>query len=163
MKTLEELKLLVVSSFDSDAMPGEIVDSSPNRISAEPELQEIMSELQGKHWKQVKTPFVADHFDALPLLTEAAFRFYLPAYILASLNMFNSRENPLFPFVVYALNPVSKEGNLEQSLCKVFNNFKPKQTEAIVAFLEFAAYGVPDPFKVSAASIALDMYWRKRN
>jgi len=51
----------------------------------DPECDQILKAFGGRDWKEVSSETVRKFADALPLFTPAAFRYYLPAYMLASL------------------------------------------------------------------------------
>jgi hypothetical protein len=52
---------------------------------SDPECDQILKAFGGRDWKEVPSKTVRTFADALPLFTPAAFRYYLPAYMLASL------------------------------------------------------------------------------
>jgi hypothetical protein len=80
---IDGLRKTIIAAFSASPYPGDeqiCADQSAN----DPECQEIAAAFRGKHWKDVSVEMVREHADALPLLTPAAFRYFLPAYMVAS-------------------------------------------------------------------------------
>lgn len=51
----------------------------------DPECDQIAESFRGKMWRKLPAGVIRGFADSLPLFTPAAFRYYLPAYMLASL------------------------------------------------------------------------------
>lgn len=77
-------------------------------------------------WKEVPASVVEYHFDSLPLFTPRAFRYFLPAYIMASLT---DPESNVPEFLFYSLEASGIE------LVRV-REFTETQRSVVVAYLE---------------------------
>lgn len=55
------------------------------RAGEDPECDQIAESFRGKNWRELPAGVIRGFADSLPLFTPAAFRYYLPAYMLASL------------------------------------------------------------------------------
>lgn len=116
----------------------------------DPECDRILKAFRGRDWKEISTETVRKFADALPLFTPAAFRYYLPAYMLTSLeegggNPFSSAEpdsgfdnGDVMDFVLFRLTlPESVED------CSYFleraQQFSRSERSAIARYLETVA------------------------
>jgi hypothetical protein len=81
---LADLRAALTAAFAAARHPGDDALVSGD-VSYDPEYRDVAKAFAGKHWSDLSFRFVHDHRDALPLLTPAAFRFFVPAYLLACL------------------------------------------------------------------------------
>jgi hypothetical protein len=79
---LEQLRLDIVQAFAQTPYPGDDALVLGD-ASYDPEYREVAAAFRRKQWRQLSPAFVHQHRDVLPLLSPAAFRYFLPAYLLA--------------------------------------------------------------------------------
>ena len=101
--------------------------SAPDVYDDSAELEEA---LRGKHWRDVSRDTVYEHRLDLALLSPEGFRFYLPAWLLAALEDWESRALLLSFFKV-----TRGSGTFEKAL----SNFSIAEREALRAFFEYMA------------------------
>jgi hypothetical protein len=78
------------------------------------ESGETVHVFAGRHWKELPLEFLSAHLMKLSNLTPEAFRYYLPAYLLASLRRLSPAEAEkgavnIPETVVYHLSPAGRE------------------------------------------------------
>jgi hypothetical protein len=150
-----DLPALIRSAFATASHPGgdALVIGA---VDYDPEYREIASAFARKDWRELSPAFVHEHRDALPLLTPAAFRFFLPAYLLACLEAEQDLDTaPLN--VVLSLTPPA---GVTAAFADRAAAFTAAEASAICAYLETAPNleGLPD------ASVARALhYWRARS
>jgi hypothetical protein len=89
----------------------------------------------GKRWTEVTSDMVRVHSQALPLLTPSAFRHYLPAYIMATIDAPDSEA--LRDFVVFNLAPPRRPTGRNADFFQArAGQFSTAEREAIRSFLE---------------------------
>ncbi len=110
-------------------------------------------------------PILADSGQSLSFLTSAAFRFYLPGYLLAAVRHY--RDADLIPMIiVHSLTaPAVRESNDMRRFLRLADQFTPAQGAAILAFLnhmeEWAATGVVSSFSAEEPRIAAERFWSR--
>ncbi len=87
----------------------------------------------GVRWWSASSKIIDDNYDNLPLLTPEAFHYYFPAFLLRSLERFES-DNQTLAFTVYSLSPTKKSRNDPWYSTRV-NLFTPEQVSVIRKFL----------------------------
>lgn len=134
MSELEETVRASIARAFARAKPPpdeQIVVAEPRE---DPECAEIAEAFQGKHWEDVSAAVIQHHADSLPLLTPLAFRYYLPAYMLASLE---SPRDDFYPddilsFLLFDLVPPRRRSARAQL-------FSADERRAIAAYLKLVA------------------------
>jgi hypothetical protein len=118
------------------------------------EGQEVADFLRGKRWKDVtltslQSEYVGDGSACLGFLSPAAFRYYLPAYMLIAVDHYYNAD-VIADSAWSSLNPSYPEGTemwlwWHERVCE----FSSEQIRAIVGFLRFldAAYGEAYPLQ----------------
>jgi hypothetical protein len=128
---------------------------SEDNIVNHPEYSEpfeVLTILKGRKWQDLEFREIIYLQQNLPNLTDISFRYYIPAFIIASLDY---RSGDLETFVVYSLEPpsVSDSQDLE-----VFRNrmsgFTKSQRMVIYKYLKGYYKSDPDP-----ASERTLQYW----
>jgi hypothetical protein len=94
------------------------------------ECEDVAARLGGKHWTEVTPAVLRTVTDGLPLLSRAAFRHYLPAFMTHALD--DPREAAGGYGLVLALKP--RRGTDFEARVQ---GFTKEQGEAIAAFLEW--------------------------
>jgi hypothetical protein len=130
------------------------------------EQAEIEAAFKGLHWREVPLEVLNCHQSALSFFSPEAFRFYLPAFMLASLGV-PRWPSDLLPAgvgiknaVIWSLDPPKEMSWKPRSdptvawFLERMSGFNPEQKAAIRTFLSFA--GSRD------AKVALARYWEPR-
>ncbi len=155
---LNELRELIRSTFKPVLVPkDQICSSSKERISCDPELQEIITFFDGKKWTQIQPSQLVKFHDSLPFLTNEAYHAFLPAYLMASLESTRA-SNPIASCTIYSLNALHYRINLNHEVER-FQLFNPMQKATIKRFLEYLRdAGLGDSHDITKA---LKSYWEK--
>jgi hypothetical protein len=159
---LEALKQEIEAAFAGVPYPGDEhiaysnIDFDGSRVAAA---------FKGKHWKEL-TPDEL-HWNEMNFLSPAGLHFYLPAYLLASLEDYNGTLNEdIRPLSVYGLTlndeDTPRNRRIRESQLKEFAAFSPAQKRAIRAFLEYARDEWTDEFPGGdEPKQALERYWSR--
>lgn len=130
MKTpLNQLRLGILETFPKTESPDIndlIVDESADAL-------EIRSSLLGIPWWLVKDETIRRNFENLPLLTPNAYHYYLPAFIISSVQHFEP-DNLILVHTVFSLAPFKTP--IDDSRFKARRDlFTPAEVRIIVQFL----------------------------
>jgi hypothetical protein len=171
---LAAVKALIEDAFASGVYPGDWCLTN-SREGTEPRLLE--EDFRGKtDWRTVDPAFLDQAPDgfgtALNFFSDEAFRFYLPAYLLADLDGRLCQADVLFA-LTHGFDNASREKRInprrygertwfEHARYK-FAMFNAKEVKAIVAYLRYklGASGVTDREK-GCITEALANYWTAR-
>lgn len=98
------------------------------------ECQDLRKTFANKNWKNIDRKIIEKNYDQLPLFSAEAFHYFLPSYLIYSLENFNN--NFVLEFTIYALNPSKKDlkGSFEYWKER-FQYFSIEQMETIYQFL----------------------------
>ncbi|MEZ4299566.1 MAG: DUF6714 family protein [Polyangiaceae bacterium] len=118
-------------AFCSLSYPG---DGGLTTAPGHPEAQEVADAFRGKHWKDVSLDMLFAHRLSLPLLSNEAFRFYLPAYLLAAV-LHADEVDTLRENVFYMLTPPTSEPQAS-SFAERIKGLDTAQTGAVQRFVE---------------------------
>lgn len=134
----ESLRQQIERSFESTEYPGHdklVYDNTGYHL----ECSEIATAFKDKHWKDIPLDLLRYHSAALSFFTPEAYSFFLPAYLLATLDDYF--EADVIPgSVIFSLIPptdpqdVAIYGELSRRRLQAL---RPEQREAIRSFLEF--------------------------
>ncbi len=135
MQSADVVKRKVIEAFAGTPNPGD-EKLCADQSGYDPECQEIAAAFKGKQWKDVTVEMVRKYGDALPLFTPAAFRYLLPAYVLAVINSYYdvdvARDGVLFN-----LTPPKKQDGWEWDFFWTrAQKFNQREADAISSFLE---------------------------
>jgi hypothetical protein len=167
---LQELKQRIHSAFAEVPYPGDtnLRDSNEGQ---EPFLLE--QEFQGKHdWRTLSAELIDQAPDgfasALSFFSIAAFRFYLPAYLLADLDGQLVYTDPVF-YLTYGLTNITREvevnpkryGTLTwfEYVSTRFSVFTPTQAAAIASYLNVKLDEDSTDFEREQIQQALRNFW----
>ena len=109
------------------------------------ESQDVADAFCARSWQEMSLELTHEHNDSWCFLTPAAYRYFLPAYIYASLQLYNDPAS-LEESVLYSLTP-PKEGERHEKYEERMQGFSPAQRRAIRSFLEFIKEDHPDEFE----------------
>ena len=137
-------------------------------------------------WRSVEAGFLDDHANALSFFSEAGFRYFLPAYLVADLLGLLYTADPLFhlthgfsdwttevpagdrTFVIghgktAFINPrrYGAMTTYDYARCRL-SVFTREEADAIAAYLEFKRDSDPDVIDKRAIDAALDSFWLER-
>jgi hypothetical protein len=167
----DALKDLIRNAFSKVDYPGDWCLRGSNE-GDEPYLLE--KEFAGKSdWRQLDPSFLDQAPDgygsALSFFSDEAFRFYLPAYLIADINGGLDRVTPVF-HLTHGLTDDSKTEKVNprrygertwfETARYEFAVFDRAQAAAIVAYLEFMRER--DEFSRAEIDQAIKNYWRDR-
>ena len=95
---------------------------------------EIAAAFRGKDWRSIWRETVRDHATALPLFTPAAFRYFLPAYMIACLDGYDDLD--VAPdSVLFNLTPPNQRSGDEVNFSARTQRFTRVEREAVASFL----------------------------
>jgi hypothetical protein len=152
-----DLRAAIASAFEAASCPGDDALVSGD-VSYDPEYRDVADAFAGKHWRELSPSFVREQRDALPLLTPAAFRFFLPAFLLACAD--GEQDLDTAPLnVALSLTPPDHGRAATTSFAERTQPFTPAEASAICAYLDASPRleGLPD----GSTARALE-YWRSR-
>ena len=169
MSSKDELKELITKAFADVLFPGGRLSNS--NFGDEPLLLE--REFLGKSNWQSLTPEFLDqapdgYASALSFFSDKAFRFYIPAYIIAAVDQRLERADPEF-HLCHRLTNATKDKVINELLYgkltwfehtkKKFSLFDRPQADAIIAYLRFCK----GDSKNREIQQALNNYWLIRD
>lgn len=172
------------AAFDANAFPGERYLQGSFEGS-EP-YDEVGPFEQIKDWKNIDAKFMDEHYSALSFFSEAGFRFFLPAYLIADLKGELMTADPLL-HLTHGFSDFSVEAPtggrtfvIKSGKSRLMNPrrygamtsfdyarfhlsiFTREEAGAIIAYLKYQyahdEYGIHRP----AIQAALDLYWLDR-
>ena len=167
----EAVKALIHEAFAGNAYPGDWCLRGSDE-GEEPYLLE--EEFKGKaDWRTLDAAFIDRAPDgygsALNFFSDEAFRFYLPAYLVADIDGKLARHQPSFQ-LVHGLDDASRAVKINPRRYgertwwdykrSQFAMFTREEVRAIVAYLELVA--ARDEFDRPRIEQALAAYWRPR-
>jgi hypothetical protein len=165
----EQVKALIRCAFADTPYPGD--DALVRSVGDEPdEVVELFR--RRDDWRVLTADFVdragAASPSALSFFSAGAFRFYLPAYLIADLDGKLVYSDPLF-YLYYGVDeatraqPVNLTGAATTTWWQVqqqhFAGFTSQEAAAIVAYLRFRAAGDEPDFSRRSIQEALKNYW----
>lgn len=128
------VKAALFAAFADTPYPGDgniVVDQSV----FDPESTEVVSAFAGMRWEDISVEMVRRFKEALPLFTPVAFRFYLPAYMVACVDASYDVDVAL-DSVLFNLTPRMPQSEWQRDFfqARVEGFFRP-QVDAIRSFL----------------------------
>ncbi len=153
----EELQQRVKSAFALATYPGDdqlVVVTGGAHL----ECEQIRAAFQGKRWQHLPLKFLRYHASSLSFLTPEAFRYYLPAFLLAALQSYKKAD--MVPFsLVFHLTPPA-EGDPERSrFDQVVTGLTQEQKVVIATFLQYMLEEHAGDFPLGDVQTALERYW----
>ncbi len=149
----EQVRQAIRQAFADVPYPGDdAIASRPEH----PDGAEVIRDFKGYGWREVPRGILCYHYSSLSRFSDAALRFYLPAYLLAALEC----NDNIVEFTVHHLDPDLDDPDLEKWSKARFAVFRPAERHAIRLFLEYVRdepeYGLEE-----SARQALEEYWAK--
>ena len=81
----DAVRTKIMDAFADAPYPGDD-NLVVNQSGQDPECREIAAAFVSKRWEDVSPDMLREHAQALPIFTPSAFRYYLPAYMIASID-----------------------------------------------------------------------------
>ncbi len=188
MVSIEVVVERITDSFESLEYPGDlniVYDNTGTHL----ECMEVQQAFQGKHWCEVTDEVLLRQNAGLFFMTPAAFRFYLPAYLLFVVQAFD--QSDVLPettvqcltlpveadalakanFFLWSSNSIQTEltefllkeiGHSNQKVHKFverISGFNYQQGQAIRSYLEHLTVYHEDYFLFNELRIAIERYW----
>lgn len=128
----EALKAKVAAAFADVPRPAaaELVRCGCRECAA------LAKSFAGVDWRGAGAELLDQNYDQLPLFSPAAFRHYLPAYLLYSLEHFEYAG--VCQFTLYQLTPDKETEGSAAHYTERFSLFTPAQMDAVYDFLALA-------------------------
>jgi hypothetical protein len=130
---LEILKQKIISSFADVPYPKDEI--APHECD---ECRDVRRTFANKNWKTIEPQILGGNFGIIPLFSPEAFHYFLPAYLIYSLDHFSEKYDTVCEFTIYAVTPDKK------SIKKYFDYWREKfkdftleQMDCIYEFLDF--------------------------
>lgn len=130
----ENLRLEIEAAFADTKYPGDdrlVYDNSGYHL----ECNEIAAAFRGKDWRELSVEMLRYHAQSLAFMTPEAYRFYLPAYLIAAALHYD--EADIIPdAVVFNLIPPSEDWLFHMYRQKM-QGLTAAQRRAIRSWLQF--------------------------
>ena len=184
MLTKSQVEEKIHTAFGKNEYPGD--DYLLGSTEGSEPLEEIQPFIGQLDWTEIPTSVLDSHSGSLNFFSEAGYRFYLPAYLIADLNGDLEYADPVFSLTQGFSNiSVSHEIggkkftrttgkdafiNPKRYGGLTFENyahfrlsvFDREQAQAIVNYLEFKRYNDPQGLEQDQIRAALESFWYER-
>jgi hypothetical protein len=172
VRSAETIKTLIQNAFADTPYPGD--DALVRSAGDEPD--EVVDLFRGRtDWRALSPDFVdragAASPSALSFFSAGAFRFYLPAYLIADLDGKLVYSDPLF-YLYHGLDQETRSGRVNVPGQGVstwwdvqqehFAGFTVREAAAIVAYLRWRAAGEELELFRRGVQEALESYWLEK-
>lgn len=167
MQQLSKIKALIYKAFADVEPPPPWCISSSHEGDEPEKLRQDFAEVP--NWTALSSSFLDQTPDgygsALSFFSDEAFRYYLPAFLIADLSSDLDRADPVFHLTYGLDNSASKKVNPRRYGDRTFGDrarhrfslFSPEQCSAIAAYLRYRA--LSDDLAAHSIQQALDNYW----
>jgi hypothetical protein len=154
-KSVRQLTEGVRQAFWGVAYPGDdalLVEDSFDCL----ELEKLQSQEWNSHWAKVPDEMIEWHANSLAFLSPEAYRFYLPAFILYTLQK-PEATSPVLPYLIYDLLATA-EGKRACHRRRIAV-MSPEQKRAVLDFLKYVRDELKDVMCVQEAAAAIAIHW----
>ena len=124
---IDALEAKITRAFDAQPIPSGIVTHQCE------ECERLSADFRSVAWPDLPEAVIEQHSADLPLLSPAAFAYYVPAYLRFALHDFN-RDSRVLQFLVYNIAP-SDDENPEWKRER-FRYFTREQADVLQEFLQ---------------------------
>jgi hypothetical protein len=154
--TVEDLAKEIESAFQDVTYPGDdnLVYDNSGRYW---DVREAAQAFKSQHWKTIPLKVIVSNRDHLPFLTPAAFHFFLPAFLLASL-LHPVEADTLNDNLIYLLTPPDETDRRKNWLLSIANKSSSEQKAVIIAFMKFKMEEEPAMYE-DDAKVAIE-FWK---
>ncbi|RLJ20787.1 hypothetical protein DJ031_04565 [bacterium endosymbiont of Escarpia laminata] len=166
MKNLnhEDLVKMITNAFSGSVYPGD--DALVPHFDRDLERQRIMEFFKRKRWEDLSFQSIDSGYQGegsvcLYFMTTEALRYYLPAYMVITLDEFDDAEF-FADTVVRTLTPPEAGSEDFKQFIAWAASFSQEQREAVKQYLLYMSENHADDFQLEGApDIALNRFWRK--
>lgn len=151
--SVADLVSKVRAAFESVPYPG---DDDLCGSDQGDEAAEYALEFRGADWRTLDPAFLSRNSAALSFLTPAAFRYFLPAYLVADLYGESGNADPVFHLTQALLDPGD---DLHSWTRQRMSAVQGAERAAVIAYLEWMSGR--DDWTRQSIEPALEGYWRK--
>ena len=131
---IDNLRARIIAAFSSVPRPSK-ENIARHQCEKCEELRNVFGRLR---WEAIEPEILEKYYSKLSLFTPQAFRYFLPAYLLQSLEGFND-ENIVCQFTIYSLAPIGEEDDAARKWwLERIEEFTQEQKDVIAAFLRLA-------------------------
>ena len=158
--TKSDIHELFQKTFRSQPPPtGDDLISKGADTTASGRIRDLFS---GRRWYELDPEFVVDHADAFWSMTPPGRRYYLPAFLLATLHAPKDwvYADNLILGLFLPLRGADDDPDREVFV-RFLESLEPREKSAVRSFLEFVAAHHPSRGEQGAAKMALRVLWRK--
>jgi hypothetical protein len=151
----EQIKKAIVEAFAGEPYPGDDALTLP---PSNYRTEHVLRDFKGLHWRDVPRSLLEDHPPWLHLFSPAGRRFYLPAYLLVTLDQL--QESSIYHRVLFTLDPPEDARWFERE----YGAYTQAQRQAIRLFLEVVRDEAADQRSARpTAQEAIDRYWARED
>jgi hypothetical protein len=163
---IQKFKARLNSEFPPIRLPySAIYDCSPERAQGDDEVQELCAFLAEKTWQEIDTELAQSMVQYIPLMSDAAFLAYLPAFLLSGIERLGQGDEFIAGTVVFGLNPRTSDGETIHYMLARLKSFNESQSRLIAEWLTKVAEGPITKFLANDIEHALRAYsadWLKK-
>jgi hypothetical protein len=127
---LETLKHKIIDDFADVPYPKGVI--APHNCE---ECREVTTVFANKNWKTIEPEILEDNFGVIPLFSPEAFHFFLPAFLIYSLEHFLEKYNTVCEFTIYAVSPNKETIERSNYWQQKYRHFNLEQMNSIYEFL----------------------------
>jgi hypothetical protein len=164
-KAKQQIKETIENAFTNTSYPGDGNLTVHKRGFDCDDCDELAADFKGRVWSEVPLVVVQWHYEEISLFSPEAYRYYLPAYMLASLDPADSEPARSIPnSVLYSLSKpkTSSKSDLTTWFYRRVCGFTAEQQSAIKAFLVYLLDnhdGYVRDIDITLALETLDKVW----
>ncbi len=135
---IEHLKNEIIKAFSETERPAK------DNIALHEceECRGVRKDFANIRWQEVSNKLLENNYDKIPLFSPTAFNYFLPAYLLYTLNDFDNEFSEVCEFTLYALTPdknwKNENGDISSCWIEKFSSFTFVQMNSIYQFLALA-------------------------
>jgi hypothetical protein len=135
---IERLKNEIIKAFSETEQPAK------DNIALHEceECRSVRKDFANVKWQEASNKLLENNFGQIPLFSPQAFNYFLPAYLLYTLNNFDDEFSDVCGFTLYALTPdktwKNKNGDISSYWIEKFSLFTSAQMNCIYQFLALA-------------------------
>ena len=106
------------------------------------ECRGVRKDFANVNWQEVSSELLENNYDKIPLFSPQAFNYFLPGYLLYTLNRFDYEYSEVCEFTLYAVTPdkvwKKENGEISSYWIEKLRLFTFAQMNCIYQFLELA-------------------------
>lgn len=154
----ELLKLKITAAFKNIEYPGnsDIVYDNNNA-----ECEQIRNDFIGKKWEELDIKLLQYNNEALTFFSPSGFQYFLPAYLMTSIERYNEAGNITFNTLCNLIPPSKNDSEGIAFFNEKISNLNKEQNAAILAYLYWIKEEHPHAHFEDDIDIAIK-YWDKK-